>query len=467
MFIIMKRQILEGLMDSKYLFMALVTILAFLVNSFVYSERYHQQVEDYQENRAEINDRLESLSDNLQKVSNYPQKMMLFPNPYLFISDGGQQVLPNVIQVNAFQTNSPDTETRDNDMLPVIMPLDWSFIVGILMTLMSLMVSFNVICGEKREGTLRLVLSNPISRRDIFLGKYLGLLTIVILTFFVGAAINICILCFNGALELNGGALFAIGWAFLLSTLCLSFVLLLGIAVSSLVKTPSIAMVILLVGWIINIAAIPGLARIIGEKLVETRPDNIVKDEYHRAEKELRDSISAEALQFSENPFDPAVAERAKFMKGCVEILQTLNDESNKERIDQIKMINILSSIGPSGLLKYTLQEGCKTGVYSFEVLLEKARLYRDQLNEFTTGKDRKDKSSPHLIASWGVYSEPGLFSQQKIEISSLPSIDTLWRYDRKQLGEHFPLWQLMIFILGNLQIGLLAFIFVTKYDPR
>ena len=104
---------------------------------------------------------------------------------------------------------------------------------GTLMSLLTILISYEAISGEKRDGTLRLLLSNPVSRMQLFLGKYLGLLSVLLITLAVGAAVSITILITRGALPLTVDVAVSISWALLLACLCLSFFLLLSVAVSS------------------------------------------------------------------------------------------------------------------------------------------------------------------------------------------------------------------------------------------
>ena len=464
---IMKRQILEGLKDAKYIFLTALVILAFIINAFVYAERYHQQVQDYNDNKVEILNNLERRTDNLQVISNYQQNMMLYPNPLAFIADGGQLSLPNSLQVNAFQYTDPQAKSRNNEMLPVMEALDWSFIVGVLMTLLAVLISFGVICGEKRDGTLRLVLANSIPRSKIFFGKYLGLMSIMLVTLLLGILVNLTILYFVDALPVNELILTQIGWSVLLSVFCISLILLLGMAVSAMVKTPAIALVILIIGWVLNVVAVPGLARMIAEQVTTVKPNYKVLEEIEKGIDDVHDSLPRNAGSWNGDPFAPFVKDRARYQAGQVRVVQTHTDAAHLERIEQSKMINILSSVAPSGLLKYSMQEGCNTGIFSFELLQKMARRYRDQLYEYTANLDKMDKDSPHHVTSWGSQSDDGMFSTQEVSLSTFPRYDALWEADNLAKEIKFPWVQLLVFFLGNLQVGLLAFIFIARYDPR
>ena len=59
-------------------------------------------------------------------------------------------------------------DTFDNDPLPVMFPLiDLTFIVTILLSLAALILSYDAVCGEKEDGTLKLMLANGLPRFKI------------------------------------------------------------------------------------------------------------------------------------------------------------------------------------------------------------------------------------------------------------------------------------------------------------
>ncbi|MBV9494029.1 MAG: ABC transporter permease subunit, partial [Acidobacteria bacterium] len=64
--------------------------------------------------------------------------------------------------------------------------LDLAFIVGTLLSLFALALTFDSICGERSQGTLSIVLSYPISRRAILVAKSVAAAAVVGACFVIG-----------------------------------------------------------------------------------------------------------------------------------------------------------------------------------------------------------------------------------------------------------------------------------------
>ena len=112
---------------------------------------------------------------------------------------------------------------------------------GTMIQLMALpLLTMNLIAGEWREGTLRLLLAAPVSSTAIVLGKYLGLLTViapmVLLTTAMPASLAL-------ATDIDGGAL---ALAALGQLLFLGAAGAAGVYLSALTRQPAIAAVLTL-----------------------------------------------------------------------------------------------------------------------------------------------------------------------------------------------------------------------------
>jgi ABC-type transport system involved in multi-copper enzyme maturation permease subunit len=199
MFTIIKHQIKEGLKDARFIFLALLILLAFLINGLIFSVQYHADVQSWHSAVNENTQLWRPTASNLQSLSNYEQSMAKPPSPVAFIAGGQEDKIPNTVTVNAFRYLNPEVVTRDNKIMPVVYALDWVFIIGSLLTLLAVFLSYDSICGEKRDGTLGLVMSNSISRLEIFFGKFLGLLFVLALTMLVGVLLNLAVLVMSGS----------------------------------------------------------------------------------------------------------------------------------------------------------------------------------------------------------------------------------------------------------------------------
>ena len=467
MLTIARRQILEGLLDAKFLLVSALILLAFLVNAFVFSESYWFRNGEWQHSLQEVANLQEKNVTNLQRLANVHLELVKPPSALAFIADGGDARLPDTWTVTAFLVRDPKNTLRGNSRMPLVGALDWVFIIGTLMSLLAIIVGFDAICGEKSKGTLKVVLSFPLSRLKLFLGKYLGLLFVMLIVLFLGVLINISSLFFLGVLKPTEPVLSAIGQVLILAVLYLSFVLLGAMTVSSLVARPVVSMVVLLVLWMAGVIVVPGLARPVAEMSVPVKPGIEVKKLVDTALEELHQNASEEALTQYNDPFHPNVPKRAEHCRRRLAIQQNLEDEAELSKIRQAEMISTISAVSPYCLFDSALQELAGTGVAGFRLSMESARRYRQQLYNFTAEIDRTDRDSPHQIYSWGNFSDRGVFSSKPVEYTVVPKWQGLWLEGGMPAERSVPWFHIVLLLAANLQLAIIGFIALACYDPR
>ena len=79
MLTIARRQILNSMLDAKFVFTALLILLAFAANGIIFSSRYQQLREDYRVNEAENSEIIRSRCDNLQRLAILEQRILQPP----------------------------------------------------------------------------------------------------------------------------------------------------------------------------------------------------------------------------------------------------------------------------------------------------------------------------------------------------------------------------------------------------
>ncbi len=66
-----------------------------------------------------------------------------------------------------------------NFLLSRFSDIDWVFVISLFLSFVTLVLSYDRICGEREAGTLRLMLAGPIPRYKILFGKYVGVMLIL------------------------------------------------------------------------------------------------------------------------------------------------------------------------------------------------------------------------------------------------------------------------------------------------
>lgn len=162
-------------------------------------------------------------------------------------------------------TRSPAAE---RPLLGIFPSLDLSLVVGSVLSLFVLLLTYDAVCGEKEQGTLRLAASFSIPRYEILLAKIIGavLPTLAVL-------LLPCMLAAGVAVALPQVVLGSAEWlrlALILGAFCayLTAVSCLGVAVSALVQRAATSFVLLLAIWIGSVVVVPRLSLIAADVLV-------------------------------------------------------------------------------------------------------------------------------------------------------------------------------------------------------
>lgn len=125
-------------------------------------------------------------------------------------------------------------------------------ISGVIMLLVSPLLTMRLITEERRLGTIKLLISSPISITELVLGKYTGIVTFYFLMLFM-ISLMPASLMFGTQLDLGQIASGLIGLFLLMASFAS-----IGLFISSLTKSPTIAAIstfgVLFLLWIINIA---------------------------------------------------------------------------------------------------------------------------------------------------------------------------------------------------------------------
>lgn len=149
--------------------------------------------------------------------------------------------------------------------------LDFVFFITIIGSLLAFVFTYDSISGEREQGTLRLAMTNPISRPFFLLAKFLGsYISLLISMFpaFIGISLILC-------LHPDAGFLMS-DWAttaflFLLAILYLSVFVMLGLFVSCIAKSSKTTLTALMMLWVILVLVIPNFGPFLASVLSPVR----------------------------------------------------------------------------------------------------------------------------------------------------------------------------------------------------
>ncbi|MBD3241996.1 MAG: ABC transporter permease subunit [Chitinivibrionales bacterium] len=169
--------------------------------------------------------------------------------------------------------------------------IDPTFIVGVLFSLLIFMLVYDAVSGERELGTLKLLLSSPISRDRIMVAKWLGAFISVLIPYLTSAAIVVLVLLLTRGITIGESDWARIGAVLAIGVLYMAVVLSISLAVSVLFRSSAAGILSLLLIWATVIVALPALSTPIAYLLVDPPSVQQLTEEIRReaSQPELRE----------------------------------------------------------------------------------------------------------------------------------------------------------------------------------
>lgn len=460
------KEVHEQILSFKSLISFVVILVLFVVNGFISGLEYHERQGEFEKVSSETSQALKEGSAVLSNLVHVEQRHIKPPSKLSLISNAEERNLPNAVIFDGFRIQTPGYIKEQNPLFSTFGTIDWTNILLVFMSFICLSFAYNAFSGEKVNGTLRLVLSNRINRWQIILGKWLGILAVVLIPLCIGFIVNLLIVVLSG-IDLDGGDFLLILYFLLVAILFLSLNILLGFLVSSLTSRPAVSLSICLVVWVILNIAVPSISWLTAKELIPVQSLARIQAREGEQSAELWRSdmyYSGWNGAWMGQPPNELVLKRAALMDALDQLhAATWMDYVNNIFAQTRTGINI-SIISPYSLFRFTGEAISDNGYHGFVRFFSQARIYHDLYHEFLLDKDRADPDSYHLVVN-EAWAFDSFMSGKPVEYSEIP----MFRYNPPGLGEIFrdTLFDLVILILWNIFLFAGSFIAFVKYDVR
>ncbi len=307
---------------------------------------------------------------------------------------------------------------RYNPFITNMTSVDPTFVLFIILSLFSIILMYDAISGEKESGLLRQILSNPLYRRQILFGKYLGALYVVILFLLCVYILIVLLMYLSPLITLTTEDILKIGTLFLTSVLYSSIFILIGLAVSSRMENSSTSLLSSVFIWIILIVIIPNgsiyLVRTLSH--IQSMYDINTNIAALNAEKQKltvyppppktlailrlnwRQGDDGEFLTANETRegYDHFLKTSDIDTKLLLQYAEKKRDVHQKYIDAMMKQSNIvtsISTISPSFLFQKVSETMVGTDNNAYHTFIERARLYRGEIVKYL---ERKRLTAPY-----------------------------------------------------------------------
>lgn len=404
---IIKKEELENILSMRFILGFLVCNLLFALGSFIFVNEFNDQLHVAQKKLAELDQEYEEwkvYSEVQPTVIRAPSPINVFGN---YRDRSG--ISPIRIQRTKIPVFPEDIE-EGFEMLDRNTLLNFPSIAGLFISLLAIIFTFDSVSGEKQRGSLRLILSCPISRTSVITGKVVGAIFSIFLI--IASSMIIFLLVFDifTQLPFSASNWLQVGLITLMLVLFSSVFTVLGVFISSLCHQPSTSLISSLFVWILLVVILPvvfsqglssqGLDEMVDEsekavgKYIKENMDDLfesvygsMRQEYSFAAMFTAHNTGAVRVWYAGRNCEAAIISGLPEMHSRLEeraqAIFSVDQELYQTIKDRKRTIDLWSSINPVNALYTGLRSLSETDIQANDRYLQQAREYRKQIEQF------------------------------------------------------------------------------------
>lgn len=504
---IAQKEFLLNLLSARF-------IIGFLLCLFLIPFTITVNIDDY-DNRMRVYrvDRANS-EDNFKNVRVYSQlrpEIVKSPEPLSIFCRGISGNVGNRVKIwlgekPLFATGK--AAIRDNPLLNSFFSIDFVGIIAIVMSLLAIIFTYDTCTREKEDGTLKLQLSNSLSRYKILFGKVLGVyLTLLPIVLFCYILSSILILR-SPIISFRAGDWGRIILLFFASLLYFTVFIFIGLLISARLKSSITSIIVCLFFWVFFVFIVPNLAVYMAESLKKVQSyDNLqyvlqdLDKEYRKKCSEYSNAMEQPNWQSYWNYFggpdgslliggtSKAQMERHRKLHEYTEPLRI--DYANKKWVIQKAYLDSLESqrsfaetislVSPSEVFRLVCASLCCTGADGHYRFMDRTQHYRNEFIDFYRAK----KIFSSLIYFTPVPAEKFLTAEEitrihenkvsppgsnveeypYLDLSDVPVFQ--WQHPNVLIDLKDAIGKLAALIIASIVLFYLSFVSFSKYDVR
>ena len=403
---LIKKEILSGIQSMRFLITTLLCLVLIPLGVYVNLKDYERRLDDYQEATRLYEQRSRGNID-----LDFPAEGFRPPSPLSIFSIGLEYFLPTKVTTSRDAVFRTANESGINNAQSLLFgKIDLLFNVSFVISLLALILSFNAISGEKEDGTLRLMLSNPIARSKILIGKLVGNSVLLLVPFLLSIIIALIVLSNSQIISVFSPAIMGPFFAILIVTLL--FILLmfnLGILISSLTHRSNTSIIALLFVWTICVLTLPKISPMVAEIIYPVKSQQVInlqkmlvrqnlERELDKKRRELFDRMKTElgistlgASVPGRTPEERGANAKYDDAKRPLDLeynqkiaaeMKKVDEEYAIKRNTQAAISMTISRISPVSSYTYIVSELAATGVLEMNNLMQNADRFQTEVKE-------------------------------------------------------------------------------------
>ena len=391
---IVRKELLDQLLSLRFAIACGVCLLVFLLSAVVLTRDYREAMSTYNMNRVmhrnELQQRTGIWSLNEGVTVDRPLNLMNT------LVRGLSKELTESVRVQSGNRLDFPESWEQNPVLSLFPPVDYVFIVGVIMSLLALAFAYDTVSGEAETGVLKLLMSYSAPRDLVLLGKWLGGYLALIAPFTVSFVLALLVILLFPDVEPDGESSLALLALYGLALLYLGAVYSLGLFVSCRTRLASTSITVLLLLWVTLILAVPNMAPYVVSQVVPIPS----AEEVDREKQALRQERQRRSRAIIEEEQERLGGQSAWADEGVQERLRAVAEENQAEmqKIEdsfrsqvsgQTRLSGILARLSPLTSFNLAAFDLAASGIAQEERWVEGLEAFGDTWQEYSQEKQR------------------------------------------------------------------------------
>jgi ABC-type transport system involved in multi-copper enzyme maturation permease subunit len=248
-----KKEIVSNLLSYKFFIVILLTAILIFTSFFIMRRDYKHRLADYQ----------------LIKPKPTEPIAVIPPNPLSIFAKGLDDAMTRSFEISVIGVTARAGQVSGNIIFSFFPTPDFLYVVRVVLSLVALLFGFDQVSREKEQGTLRLLLSNALSRAKVLAGKWAGNFLSLAVPFLLVTLLGFALLNLDPEIHFSSDNLIKLILILAISLIYIAFFLSLGILISTLTRKAAASIVILLFIWAVLVFVIPNLGTLLARQMVD------------------------------------------------------------------------------------------------------------------------------------------------------------------------------------------------------
>lgn len=367
------------------------------------------------------------------------------------------------ISANASAYDQPQHSPRlpflHNSAALLFPAFDYCLIVGIVVSLIAIVFTYDLIAGDRENGTLKLTLANSVSRHSVLYAKWLGSFLSFLAGYIPGLLLILLYMTLHPSISLRTEDYVSILTIDILSVLYAACFFSLGLLVSCWCKNSRTSLLTLLMLWTVLTLIIPGFSAYLGATLRPASPSYEIAKQVQEIKWEANMKAEEKLITYLTRQNATAIPENdARFdaywnhvfreeIRSSYRDISSIRHPHTQKLSRQIELSKSISCLSPFSSFVYLTSDLCHTGLASnlyFRRLVDKYQgKFIGYIDERLNTDKLRDPPNLDSLPAFDYY-EP--------DISEIIHVNT------------FHLWLLLLYSVLFLLVAHLLFL---KYDVR